>query len=301
VKRTSGFGQSWVGDWEARVRARIRAAGHHSVLAFVASHPGASLLDLAERLSEVDTDDDPSPVAADQIARLLRAEVAQSGEVATESMARCTLVGELHRYIPDGWRSTWTEETASRVSLAIACWADTIGPALSGRARDVFRAIQEEARPPDGWLPENSSDPILETVFVRHWRLARLGGGRAPMTLRWVGNFREIGWDDDPSAPSLVECRGKRPAGHKAEVLRYLRAGKRLSVSPGIMRDEFLPARHADSLATFTDGVFAWPELLSYYIEQYDTLLPDDFEEHMERNGWEVPETVDLANLGFPP
>jgi hypothetical protein len=300
MKRTHGFGKSWEGDWEARVRARIRAQGYDSVFAFVAADPSAPLLVLAERLSEVDTDDDPHPVAADQLARLLRAEASEGGEVATEWMARRTLIGELQHYLPDGWRSTWTEENSSGASLAFAAWADTLDPGLNERALDILRALQHEARPPDGWLPEGVSDPILEAVFVRHWRDARLGGGRTPKPLRWVGNFRETGWDDEPSAPSLVECRGKRRNGHKDEVVRYLRAGKRLSASPGSVRDHFEPSRRAGSMSSLTDGVYVWPELLAYYVEQHDTLLPDDFEEHMQRNDWEVPDVIDVKMLRLP-
>ena len=119
-------------------------------------------------------------------------------------------------------------------------------------------------------------------------------------TLRYVGNFFELGYDHQPTAPRLRASRGKRSRGHKAEVLAYLRAGTTYIASPGIDRDFFDERRRSDTRSLMTDGVYVWPELLSYYVDEHDVELPDEFEEHMAASGWKAPDTVDLTHLALP-
>ena len=93
----------------------------------------------------------------------------------------------------------------------------------------------------------------LNTV-PKAWHLA----GASPRTLKLVGNFREMGWDE-PGAPSLVALRGKRSAGHKAEVLTYLRKAEAISLSPGFERDFFDDAQYIGLPTMRTDGVYVGP------------------------------------------
>jgi hypothetical protein len=118
--------------------------------------------------------------------------------------------------------------------------------------------------------------------------------------LRRVGNFQELGYDDDPNAPRLVDVRGKRAPDNKAEVVRYLRSGKTLIVSPGIDQDVFDDRKRADTSSIVTDGTFMWQRQIAYYVEHYDIELPAEFEAHMRANGWQVPEHVDISTLQAP-
>ncbi len=116
--------------------------------------------------------------------------------------------------------------------------------------------------------------------------------------LKMVGNFKEAGYIRD--APSLVEARGKRPPTNKADVVAYLRAGTSYTVSPGPVEDRFDPARQAGTAGILTDGIYAWPHFLAYYVEHYDVELPADFEQHMHDRTWRVPASVDLDPVALP-
>lgn len=118
--------------------------------------------------------------------------------------------------------------------------------------------------------------------------------------LKRVGNFQELGYDDDPSAPRLVDARGKRPAANKAEVVGYLRSGKALVVSPGVDQDVFDDRKRADTSSILTDGMFMWQKQVAYYVEQYDVELPAEFEAHMRANRWQIPDDVDVTTLQTP-
>jgi hypothetical protein len=119
--------------------------------------------------------------------------------------------------------------------------------------------------------------------------------GKTP--LKRLAKFVELGWDDDPNAPSLHDVRGKRGPEHKQEVVAYLRAGIAFIISPGMEEDIFDPTRFAGSGTIATDGVYAWPRTLAHYVEKYDVELPADFEAHMQRNGWKVPDNIDKSAL----
>jgi len=118
--------------------------------------------------------------------------------------------------------------------------------------------------------------------------------------LRYVGNFDELGYDHHPDAPSLADCRGKRSLEHKADVIRYLQSGKTYIFSPGLDRDFFDERRAADTRTLLTDGVYTWPRLLAYYVENYDVALPREFEVHMKANGWIIPDEINVKNLKLP-
>lgn len=125
----------------------------------------------------------------------------------------------------------------------------------------------------------------------------RIEGGRTPLGLRTattVGGFRELGYDD---GPPLAAVRGKRRAGDQAEVVAYLRAGVVLVTSPGLVKDAFDGKTLAGKRSMRTDGVYAWPDALAYYVERYQVELPAAFEAHMARSQWRVPEQVDITGL----
>lgn len=118
--------------------------------------------------------------------------------------------------------------------------------------------------------------------------------------MKLAGNFVEQGWND-VGAPSLVEQRGKRRSENKDKVVAYLKAGAAYIVSPGVDEDFFDPPRTAAVSTILTDGEYAWPSALAYYVERYDVALAPEFEAHMQRNLWKVPDKIDPRSLELPP
>jgi hypothetical protein len=122
----------------------------------------------------------------------------------------------------------------------------------------------------------------------------------AKTRLTYVGNFIELGYDDHPNPPSLVALRGKRRVDGKQKVVEYLRSGTTLVMSPGRDEDVLDPRKVAGSASVLTDGVYAWPKTLAYYVDSYDVELPPEFEAHMQRNQWKVPDGIDKLALELP-
>jgi hypothetical protein len=119
-------------------------------------------------------------------------------------------------------------------------------------------------------------------------------------TLKLIGNFREMGWDDQPGAPSLPIVRGKRGPDHKADVVAYLRKAETITMSPGQERDFFDDSRYVGSPSMRTDGVYVWPDFLAGYVERYDVALPRDFERHMAGRTWKLPDKLNRDEFKAP-
>ncbi len=113
-------------------------------------------------------------------------------------------------------------------------------------------------------------------------------------TATTVGGFSELGYDD---GPPLAAVRGKRAAANQTEVVAYLRAGVVLVTSPGLVKDAFDGKTLAGKRSMRTDGVYAWPDSLAYYVERHQVELPAAFEAHMAQNQWRVPVPIDLTGL----
>jgi hypothetical protein len=67
---------------------------------------------------------------------------------------------------------------------------------------------------------------------------------------------------------------------HASWVLDYLRSATVFIHSPGIVRDASDVARIAGTGSILTDGVWAWSDVLGYYVERYGVALPVAFMEH---------------------
>ena len=109
-----------------------------------------------------------------------------------------------------------------------------------------------------------------------------------------VGCFRDLGYE---GAPSIAEVRGRRSPEHQAQVVAYLKAGKMLVMSPAFVRDSFDRGIVAGSRSIRTDGEFAWPDSLAYFVERYAVELPIEFEQHMAARRWEMPREIDINGL----
>jgi hypothetical protein len=80
------------------------------------------------------------------------------------------------------------------------------------------------------------------------------------------------------------------PHPDEPHILNYLDQGVCAAGCGGVVPDALdpsLPVRLG--LDILTDGVWEWPQYLSYYIKRYHISLPDEFIEHMRINDWIVP------------
>lgn len=79
----------------------------------------------------------------------------------------------------------------------------------------------------------------------------------------------------------------------KSLVLSYLRSGCRIVYVPGVEKDllavekKVIMGPHVR-----TDGVWAWTDDLTFYVDNYDLDLPSDFVHHCELSQWRVQENL---------
>lgn len=113
-----------------------------------------------------------------------------------------------------------------------------------------------------------------------------------------VGFFRELDYGDT-SGPSLEESRDDRPTPDEARVAAYLDAGRVLRPSSEIAKDWLADDQDVEigPLHILTDGTYAWPAALPYYVRNYHVRLPKHFLLHMQCNDYQVPPDVDVAGL----
>ena len=84
-------------------------------------------------------------------------------------------------------------------------------------------------------------------------------------------------------------ARPQATAG-EAEVIKYLESGHLFAAVPGVEDDVLSPHRPIiGALHIRTDGCFAWPNTLSYWVKQYHISLPQEFLDHMQQCGWRLP------------
>ena len=120
------------------------------------------------------------------------------------------------------------------------------------------------------------------------------------MKLTSVGYFREMldGSQNDPSIKDYVNKGVDYPID---KICAYLDSGLPLIVSPGLVSDVIDESKGiAGSPSILTDGKWAWPGVLSYYVKNYNLLLKKDFIDTMVSNGWMIPiheNELDYSNI----
>ena len=123
----------------------------------------------------------------------------------------------------------------------------------------------------------------------------------APVKLKRVGFFRELRHSGGVG-PSLHESRREAAQPHEDRILAWLEAGHTFIASPGVVRDVLSEAEDAPISGTptiLTDGVWAWPQDLLYYLRTYHVKLPGAFLEHLLGQDFAPPEVVDVTGLEF--
>jgi hypothetical protein len=147
----------WAGDWHGRVLERVQRRGFETVTQYASSHPGVSLIVLADELGSDD-------IAAAQIRSLLVEEAIRTRTV--PRVLRDLLVRELHYALPHGWKSPLDDASRSEVAGALARWETELQIAHHLDCFDeeiTFNAGQDlmNAELPAGWLPEGPEDPVI--------------------------------------------------------------------------------------------------------------------------------------------
>lgn len=108
------------------------------------------------------------------------------------------------------------------------------------------------------------------------------------MQLRKFGFFDEL--PKEEAQLLLTQLRAEAPRPDEQKILAYLRGGLLLLAVPGVAFD--LLANEVQVIGSphvFTDGAWAWPEELLFYIERYHIEVPREFYERMERHRWVCP------------
>ena len=115
--------------------------------------------------------------------------------------------------------------------------------------------------------------------------------------LKKVGFYKELKHGDS-DGPSLEEAAGKLCLEKLEKILLYLQSAQLLIGSPGLVNDVLNNKHVIGPLNIMTDGEWAWPSDLNYYLEKYRVSLPADFIEHMVNANWEIAQfNIDEVEL----
>ena len=148
-------GQSWQGNWKARLYERVRERGYDSLTTFAEARPTASLVALAEELGADD-------VNAVQVFSGLVAEAERSHQLSR--LVRGQLVRELSEALPGGWPDGTDEDARLELAIALGRWSAYTPAPLKERVRQA-RAVLRATPPPPGWRPLTPDDELLRTLL----------------------------------------------------------------------------------------------------------------------------------------
>jgi hypothetical protein len=111
------------------------------------------------------------------------------------------------------------------------------------------------------------------------------------MNLQQIGYFHEL--DADAKEQAILALRSPVPRDHEELVLHYLERGEPIAVSPMIDTDVMVGDNVSlGEVIIRSDGTFAWPSTLAYFVKTYHLELPENFVSHViQRNG--VPDAID--------
>lgn len=112
-----------------------------------------------------------------------------------------------------------------------------------------------------------------------------------------IGFFRELkhGRVDGPSLRDAMRDAGK-PG--ESRIAAYLRTAPILLHALGPVTDVLAPkGDYICAPNIHTDGAYAWPEDLAYYVERYHVALPLEFLAHLAAAKWKAPADVDTSTI----
>lgn len=119
------------------------------------------------------------------------------------------------------------------------------------------------------------------------------------MKLNRVGFFRELK-HGDKFGNSLKKAIRNIPAKDEDRIAEYLDKGVTLCITAGLVSDVLDESKGAiRNLEILTDGEWAWPSDLSYYVKSYHIELDANFIKHIKEKAWIMPneKDIDLSKL----
>ena len=120
------------------------------------------------------------------------------------------------------------------------------------------------------------------------------------MKLKRYGFFKELE-HGDPDGDSLTALCGKGGYNErqKKRVVEYLENGHVFIGCPGTVSDalELSDGTPICSPSILTDGVWAWPADLAYYVSKYNIPVPDEMVKLMESQGWALSDEIEFTQL----
>lgn len=176
-----------------------------------------------------------------------------------------------------------------------------------------FSVLESSVQPllPNSWQTRLVGRCLLRPIMRRYSPMAVWGQGglsgsnlylpsrdfmNTTRILRRVGFFHQLPVVDRIHV--LRSLAHQRAAAEEAGVIRYLDAGYLFAAVPGLEDDVLSPQRPIiGPLHVRTDGCFAWPSTLSYWVKQYHISLPQEFIDHMLKCEWSPPPPFDLSGM----
>jgi hypothetical protein len=108
--------------------------------------------------------------------------------------------------------------------------------------------------------------------------------------MKLVGFFSELP-HGSPDGPSLAAAVGQLDDDTASHVAGYLNAGTVIVPTLGTRCVDVLSDEKPDigPLAICSDGEWAWPSDLGFYVLKYRVGLPVEFIDHARQRGWHPP------------
>lgn len=112
----------------------------------------------------------------------------------------------------------------------------------------------------------------------------------------YVGFFSDLHPWFDAATCSIDESIAE-PGGYDREkVAAYLHSGTMVAPIMLVVPDPRVPSETAGTASVISDGVWAWPEYLEYFVRRYGVRLDSAFLAHGEERGWQSPDGVPTAD-----
>ena len=94
-------------------------------------------------------------------------------------------------------------------------------------------------------------------------------------------------------------CHLKWNPDEKVKIVRYLDAGLQINLQLGYPRCRFGDGPPEEEMGDCerTDGVWVWPEGLSVYVANYNTMLPDSFLHHARSKEYVCQNEIDEESI----
>ncbi|MGH7611090.1 MAG: hypothetical protein ACREN4_03640 [Candidatus Dormibacteria bacterium] len=114
--------------------------------------------------------------------------------------------------------------------------------------------------------------------------------------MKRVGFFSDLP-HGDASSPAIASMTGKLDQETARRLSRFMASGSVIMPFHSERCYDILSSRQEDlgPLMVQSDGEWAWPSDIAYFVEKYQVGMPSEFIEHAERSGWSARELDDQA------